>query len=162
MYSIPSEPCLLLPTVNSQAYTALVSLIGKYPSTPSCSISLFSYHCRCVWSLLLHRIHVSHISIYVSSRITRTLQISTSIVLSFRRVLAILAPLFVYFLLLSYVPLPDGIVSSGMSDTFTLVTARYNVLGIFILGSLSGFGSVTTAWGHFPLPCGKNRHVNHS
>jgi len=105
---------------------------------------------------------VSHISIYVSSKIIRTLQISASIALSFRRVLAILAPLFVYFLLLSYVPLPDGIVSSGMSDTFTLVTARYNVLGIFILGSLSGFGSVTTAWGHFPLPCGKNRHVNHS
>ena len=82
--------------------------------------------------------------------------------LGFRRVLAILAPLSVYFLLLSYVPLPDGAISSGMSDAFTLVTARYNVLGIFILGSLSGFGSVTTAWGYFPLPCGKNRHVNHA
>ena len=33
--------------------------------------------------------------------------------LNFRPVLAILAPLFVYFLLSSYIPLPDGIVSSG-------------------------------------------------
>jgi The Golgi pH Regulator (GPHR) Family N-terminal len=89
------------------------------------------------------------------------MQIPASIALGFRRVLAILAPLFTYFLLLSYVPLPDGVVS-GMSDTFTMVTARYNVLGIFILGSLSGFGSVTTAWGYFPLPFGRNRHVGHS
>ena len=86
--------------------------------------------------------------------------LSAFVAFGLRRVLTILAPLSVYFLLLSYVPLPDGIVSSGMSDTFTLVTARYNVLGIFILGSLSGFGSVTTAWGYFPLRCGKNRHVN--
>ena len=87
---------------------------------------------------------------------------SASLALGLRRALTILAPLSVYFLLLSYVPLPDGIVSSGMSDTLTLVTARYNVLGIFILGCLSGFGSVTTAWGYFPLRCGKNRHVNNS
>jgi hypothetical protein len=93
--------------------------------------------------------------------ITQTLRISASAVLSHRHLLAILAPLFLYFLLLSYVPLPDGLVSSGMSDTFTLVTARYNVLGTFILGCLSGFGSVTTAWGYFPVSCGKNRHVNH-
>jgi len=79
--------------------------------------------------------------------------------LSLRHLLAVLAPLLVYFLLLSYVPLPDGIVSSGMSDTFTLVTARYNVLGTFILGCLSGFGSVTTAWGYFPLSFGKNRKI---
>jgi The Golgi pH Regulator (GPHR) Family N-terminal len=93
--------------------------------------------------------------------ITQTLRISTSAALSYRHLLAVLAPLCVYFLLLSYVPLPDGLVSSGMSDTFTLVTARYNVLGTFILGCLSGFGSLTTAWGYFPLSCGKNRHVNH-
>ena len=90
------------------------------------------------------------------------MQIPAFIALSFRRVLAILAPLSIYFLLLSYVPLPDGVVSSGMSDTFTIVTARYNVLGIFILGCLSGFGSVATAWGYFPLPFGRNRHVNNS
>jgi hypothetical protein len=85
--------------------------------------------------------------------------LSASVALGLRGVLTILAPLSAYFLLLSYVPLPDAIASSGMSNTFTLVTARYNVLGIFILGSLSGFGSVTTAWGYFPLRCGKNRHV---
>jgi len=93
--------------------------------------------------------------------ITQTSRISASAAFNHRHVLAVLAPLLVYFLLLSYVPLPDGLVSSGMSDTFTLVTARYNVLGTSILGCLSGFGSVTTAWGYFPLPCGKNRHVNH-
>ncbi len=93
--------------------------------------------------------------------ITQAPLIPASATLSHRRVLAVLAPLFVYFLLLSYVPLPDGLVSSGKSDTFTLVTARYNVLGTFILGCLSGFGSVTTAWGYFPLSCGKNRHVIH-
>ena len=137
MHSISGALKLSFPTVRSYAHTAPDSLIGKYTSTPSCSISLFSYYCRYVWSLLLHRIHISHISIYVSTKIIRALQISTSLALNFRRVLAILAPLFVYFLL-SYVPLPDGIVSSGMSDTFTLVTARYSILGIFILGSFLG------------------------
>jgi The Golgi pH Regulator (GPHR) Family N-terminal len=73
---------------------------------------------------------------------------------------AVLAPLLVYFLLLSYVPLPDALVFSEESNTFTLVTARYNVLGTFILGSLSGFGSATTSWGYFPLRCGKKWHVD--
>lgn len=94
------------------------------------------------------------------SMITRTLHIPASATLSHRRVLTVLAPLFVYFLLLSYVPLPY-LLSSGKSDTFTLVTVRYNVLGTFILGCLSGFGSVTAAWGYFPLSCSKNRHVHH-
>ena len=159
MYSIPGTLNFLFPKVHSQAFAAFVSSIGKYPSTLSCSISLFSYRCRYVWSLLLHRIHVSHTTICALSRIISTFFV---VALGLRRVLTILAPLSVYFLLLSYVPLPDGIVSSGMSDTFTLVTARYNVLGIFILGSLSGFGSVTTAWGYFPLRCGRNRHVDDS
>ncbi|KAI9435725.1 Abscisic acid G-protein coupled receptor-domain-containing protein [Lactarius indigo] len=82
---------------------------------------------------------------------------STSLAFSRRRILVVLAPLFVYFLLLSYVPLP-GALPTEENRTFTLVTARYNVLGTVILGSLSGFGSVTTAWGYFPLSCGKNRH----
>ena len=60
------------PHVHSQAYAALVSLIGKYPSMLSRSISLFSYHCRYVWSLLLRRIHVSHISVYILSGIIPT------------------------------------------------------------------------------------------
>ena len=98
---------------------------------------------------------------YMRSPRSYKLCIIASAALSHRRVLGVLAPLFAYFLLLSYVPLPDSIVSSGTSDTFTLVTARYNVLGTFILGCLSGFGSVTTALGYFPLSCGKNRHVNH-
>ena len=99
------------------------------------------------------------IFIYIPSLFTRPLRISASATLSHRRIFAVLAPLFVYFLLLSYVPLPADLVPSGKSDTFTLVTVRYNVLGTFILGCLSGFGSVTAAWGYFPLSCGKNRHV---
>ena len=97
------------------------------------------------------------------SMITQTVPISASAALSHRHLFAVLVPLFVYFILLSYVPLPNGLIFSGMGDTLTLVTARYNVLGTFILGCLSGFGSVTTAWGYFPLSCGKNtRHVDHS
>lgn len=84
-----------------------------------------------------------------------------SVTLKYRHIVAVLAPLMVYFLLLSYVPLPDALVFSEESTVFTLVTARYNVLGTSILGSLSGFGSVTTSWGYFPLCCGKNRHVYH-
>ena len=138
MHSIPGELSFLFLTVNSQAHIELVFVIGKYPS--SCLISLFSYGCRDIWSLLLHQSHVNHIFIYIVSRVIRTLPISASTALRFRRVLPILAPLSVYFPLLSYVPLPNGVVSSGMNDTFTLVTARYNVLGIFILGRLPLFG----------------------
>ncbi|KAI0283155.1 hypothetical protein BC826DRAFT_239954 [Russula brevipes] len=45
---------------------------------------------------------------------------SSPVTLSRRRILVVLAPLCVYFLLLSYVPLPVGLVSSGQSNTFTL------------------------------------------
>ena len=86
-------------------------------------------------------------------------QIPTASYISHRQVLAVLALLSVYFLLLSYVPLP-GVILSEENRTFTPVMAHYNVLGTIILGSLSGFGSVTTAWGYFPLSCSKNRHVN--
>ena len=48
-----------------------------------------------------------------------------------RRVLAVLAPPSVYVLLLSYVSLP-GVLLSDESRTFTLVTARYNVLSTVI------------------------------
>jgi hypothetical protein len=69
-------------------------------------------------------------------------QIPTASLISRRRVLTVLAPLSIYFLLLSYVPLPGVILSE---ENRTLVMACYNVIGTAILGSLSGFGSVTTA-----------------
>jgi The Golgi pH Regulator (GPHR) Family N-terminal len=84
-----------------------------------------------------------------------------SVTVKYRHIATVLAPLLLYFLLLSYVPLPDALVFSEGSNTFTLITARYNVLGTFILGGLSGFGSVTTSWGYFPLRCGKNRYADH-
>ncbi|KAH9175742.1 Abscisic acid G-protein coupled receptor-domain-containing protein [Lactarius sanguifluus] len=106
-----------------------------------------------LYTLLLNIIMLIPVSLCVVS--TAPLN-SASHSFSRRRILVVLAPLFVYFLLLSYVPLP-GVLLSEENRTFTLVTARYNVLGTVILGSLSGFGSVTTAWGYFPLSCGKNR-----
>ncbi|KAH9034234.1 Abscisic acid G-protein coupled receptor-domain-containing protein [Lactarius pseudohatsudake] len=108
-----------------------------------------------LYTLLLNIIMLIPVSLCVVS--TAPLN-SASLSFSRRRILVVLAPLFVYFLLLSYVPLP-GVLLSEENRTFTLVTARYNVLGTVILGSLSGFGSVTTAWGYFPLSCGKNRHT---
>jgi hypothetical protein len=99
-------------------------------------------------------------SVYRIGRLSRPLQHTASLAFSRRRVLVVLAPLSVYFLLVSYVPLPGDLLSVE-NRTLTLVIARYNVLGTIILGSLSGFGSVTTAWGYFPLSCGKNRHVNY-
>ena len=155
MRSTPGELSCSPLTIHSQVHIALVSLIGRYRSILSCSTSLFSFRYPYASSPLFHGTHVSLILIYALH------DNSTSAALSHRHLLAVLVPLLVYFLLLSYVPLPDGLVSSGISDTFTLVTARYNVLGTFILGCLSGFGSVTTAWGYFPLSFGKNRHVNH-
>ncbi|KAI9454650.1 Abscisic acid G-protein coupled receptor-domain-containing protein [Lactarius psammicola] len=106
-----------------------------------------------LYTLLLNIIMLIPVSLCVVS--TTPLN-SASVTFSRRRVLVVLAPLSVYFLLLSYVPLP-GVLVSEENRTFTLVMARYNVLGTIILGSLSGFGSVTTAWGYFPLSCGKNR-----
>ena len=82
---------------------------------------------------------------YSFVKITRNSQIPTSLALSVRHALAILAPFFVYSLLSSYAPVPDRVVSSGTSGAFALVIACYNVFGVFIPASLSGFGSVTTA-----------------
>ena len=96
---------------------------------------------------------------YIYRRSPTYFETTASLTFSRRRVLLVLAPLSVYFFLLPYVPLP-GVILSEENRTFTLITARYNVLGTVILGSLSGFGSVTTAWGYFPLSCCKNRHVN--
>ncbi|KAH9969412.1 Abscisic acid G-protein coupled receptor-domain-containing protein [Lactifluus volemus] len=107
-----------------------------------------------LYALLLNIILVIPVSLCV---VCTTSLNSTSVTVKYRHIVAVLAPLLVYFLLLSYVPLPDALVFSEGSNTFTLVTARYNVLGTCILGSLSGFGSMATSWGYFPLRCGRNR-----
>ena len=60
----------------------------------------------------------------------------------------------VYFILLSYVPLPEAL-SDSVSQTWMGTTfARLVLLGVVLLGGLSGYGSVTTAWGYFPFICG--------
>lgn len=106
-----------------------------------------------LYTLLLNIIMLIPVSLCV---VSTTPSNSASLAFSRRHVLVVLAPLSAYFLLISYVPLPGNLLSEE-NRTLTLVMARYNVLGTIILGSLSGFGSVTTAWGYFPLSCGKNR-----
>ena len=54
----------------------------------------------------------------------------------------------VYLFLLSRIPLPPVLKAS---DTFTAALARLVVLGTIILGVLSGFGAVSSAWGYLPF-----------
>ncbi|KAI0297048.1 Abscisic acid G-protein coupled receptor-domain-containing protein [Multifurca ochricompacta] len=138
-----SESCVLFLLVMCQA----LNVFNTHTCLLNWKISFYT--------LLLNIVILIPVSLCV---VSTTPSGSTSPTLFRRRALAVLAPLLAYFLLLSYVPLP-GVLVSEESTTFTLVMARYNVLGIFILGSLSGFGSVATSWGYFPLSCGNSRHV---
>ena len=54
----------------------------------------------------------------------------------------------VYLFLLSRIPLPPVLKAS---DTFAAALARLVVLGTIILGVLSGFGAVSSAWGYLPF-----------
>ena len=133
----------------------------QLPNISLHALAQYHYAHTCIIMCGLHRtIEFGCVAyVYRVELLSRTLRPPASLTFSRRRVLAVLAPLSVYFLLISYVPLPSDLLSEE-NRTLTLVMARYNVLGTIILGSLSGFGSVTTAWGYFPLSCGKNRHVN--
>lgn len=57
-------------------------------------------------------------------------------------------PVALYLFLLSRIPLPDALASS---DFTTTTLSRLIVLGTIILGILSGFGAVSSAWAFFPL-----------
>ena len=127
-----------------------------FPNVPLHTLA--QYHCAYTYIIVCgHPIEFECITTWYI--ILAASQIPTASFISHRHILVVLAPLSVYFLLLSYVPLP-GVLLSEENHTFALVTAHYNVLEAVTLGSLSGFGSVTTAWGYFPLSCGKNRHVH--
>ncbi|KAI0042757.1 hypothetical protein FA95DRAFT_1682344 [Auriscalpium vulgare] len=74
------------------------------------------------------------------------------------RLVVALIPLAIYFFTISYIPLPTAL-SSPSADTSISYTAlaRITVLGTVILGCLSGYGSVSTSWGYFPLALGNRR-----
>ena len=163
---VPGLRCIQYPV--SLSFPALHVIIKcvqhasyQLPNISLHALAQYHYAHTCIIMCGLHRtIEFGCVAyIYRVELLSRTLRPPASLTFSRRRVLAVLAPLSVYFLLISYVPLPSDLLSEE-NRTLTLVMARYNVLGTIILGSLSGFGSVTTAWGYFPLSCGKNRHVN--
>lgn len=59
-----------------------------------------------------------------------------------------LIPNLLFLLALSYVPLPTGMPAHNfMASTLS----RLTVIGVFILGALSGFGAIDTAWDFFPV-----------
>ncbi|KAL1734583.1 Abscisic acid G-protein coupled receptor-domain-containing protein [Schizophyllum commune] len=64
------------------------------------------------------------------------------------RLLLNLIPVILYLFALSYIPLPAALASSGFSAS---VLARLVVLGTTILGLLSGFGAISTAWPYLPF-----------
>ena len=165
-FDVPGRRCIQYPV--SLSFPALHVIIKcvqhasyQLPNISLHALAQYHYAHTCIIMCGLHRtIEFGCVAyIYRVELLSRTLRPPASLTFSRRRVLAVLAPLSVYFLLISYVPLPSDLLSEE-NRTLTLVMARYNVLGTVILGSLSGFGSVTTAWGYFPLSCGKNRHVN--
>ncbi|KAF8256807.1 hypothetical protein EI94DRAFT_1762740 [Lactarius quietus] len=102
-----------------------------------------------LFMLLLNIIMLIPVSLCVVS--TTPLN-SASLTCSRHRVLVVLAPLSVYFFLISYVPLP-GVLLSEEHRTLTLVMARYNA-AFPALGPSRPHGAIS------PLSCGKNRHVN--
>ncbi|KAI0758814.1 Abscisic acid G-protein coupled receptor-domain-containing protein [Fomes fomentarius] len=59
-----------------------------------------------------------------------------------------LIPNLLFLIALSYVPLPSGMPThSVLASTLS----RLTVIGIVILGALSGFGAIDTAWDFFPV-----------
>ena len=59
-----------------------------------------------------------------------------------------LIPSFLTLLALSYVPLPEGMPAHTIKAS---TLSRLTVIGTVILGLLSGFGAIDTAWDFFPV-----------
>ncbi|KAI0944771.1 hypothetical protein AcW1_002401 [Taiwanofungus camphoratus] len=64
------------------------------------------------------------------------------------RLLLNIAPVGLFLFLLSFIPLPSALPSSNIIVT---ALSRLTVLGTIILGALSGFGAINTAWAFFPV-----------
>ena len=70
------------------------------------------------------------------------------------RVVLNIIPVGLFLFLLSYIPLPAALPSSSL---IMPALSRLTVLGTIILGLLSGFGAINTAWTFFPLFYGNPR-----
>ena len=70
-----------------------------------------------------------------------------------QRILLIGIPFSIYIILLLRIPLPQSLSTPESLPTLTLTAAalaRLILLGTIILGLLSGFGAVTSAWDYLP------------
>ncbi|KAF9812777.1 hypothetical protein IEO21_05980 [Rhodonia placenta] len=65
------------------------------------------------------------------------------------RVCLNMVPVGLFLFFLSYIPLPSALPSANIVVT---ALSRLTVLGTIILGALSGFGAINTAWTFFPVP----------
>jgi hypothetical protein len=68
------------------------------------------------------------------------------------RTLFVIIPVASYLFLLSYVPLPAALASGNL---ISVVLSRLSIVGIVVLGILSGFGAVSNAWVYFPFSSSK-------
>ena len=73
------------------------------------------------------------------------------------RVLLNFIPVGLFLFFLEMIPLPSALPTSGIIAT---TLSRLTVLGTIILGLLSGFGAINTAWVYFPGLRGKQRQVS--
>ncbi|KAA1475759.1 hypothetical protein DENSPDRAFT_784045 [Dentipellis sp. KUC8613] len=110
-------------------------------------------------SVILVVIPLSLSVVAPSALVTSPVSASRSLIPSLPRLFIILAPLALYFFLLSFIPIPVALTASSEPSFLNAALSRITVLGVLILGFLSGFGSVTTSWGYFPFVCGKKRKV---
>ena len=69
-----------------------------------------------------------------------------------------LIPNFLFLLALSYVPLPKDMPTHNI---MAATLSRLTVIGTVILGGLSGFGAIDTAWDFFPLFSRNPKCVSH-
>ncbi|TCD62664.1 hypothetical protein EIP91_006586 [Steccherinum ochraceum] len=79
---------------------------------------------------------------YRSSPVSKTIQRPT-----ITRIIISALPIGLFTYLLSFIPLPTVIASQSVGAR---ILSRLVVVGIVILGLLSGFGSINTAWMFFP------------
>ncbi len=94
---------------------------------------------RSIHSLILSQPQASSLHSVPSSRTQRICSASLAIYLT---------PNLLFLIALSYVPLPEGMPThSVLASTLS----RLTVIGIVILGALSGFGAIDTAWDFFPV-----------
>ncbi|RPD63395.1 hypothetical protein L227DRAFT_497439 [Lentinus tigrinus ALCF2SS1-6] len=172
----------LLPTPSSASTTPTV--LRKRPIHSALSRALFSLcfseSCTLFFLLICQGMEIFHPRVRLLNwevslcilviAIVLVIPLSYSLVLSYRSnapgipssrqrtlsmsLLLYLIPNFLFLLALSYVPLPTGMPAHNMMAS---TLSRLTVIGTVILGALSGFGAIDTAWAFFPVFSGKSR-----